>query len=51
MADVNEKLTENEMFVAIKSAEAVQNSDNNKFKLTSKASVMQVNNVVLAICE
>lgn len=41
MADVNEKLTENEKFLAIKSAEAAPNDDN-KFKLNSKAALMQV---------
>lgn len=41
MADVNEKLTENEKFVEIQSAKAIQNDDN-KFKLTSKAALMQV---------
>lgn len=41
----NEKLTENEKFVAIKSAAANHDDDdatNNKFKLTSRAALMQV---------
>lgn len=42
MADVNEKLTESANFVTIKSAVAKQHDDN-KFKLTSRAALMQVN--------
>jgi hypothetical protein len=42
MADGNEKLTESEKLVAIKSAEDIQSEDNNKFKLSSKAALMQV---------
>lgn len=44
--NANEELTEDEKFVAIKSAEAIQ-PDDNKFKLTSKAALMQVWNVEL----
>lgn len=45
MVDINEKLTqsEKEKFVAIKAAAAIQNDDN-KFGLTKRAALMQVNN-------
>lgn len=44
MADVNERLTGDEKVVAIKSAASTQEGDSEaKFKLTSKASLMQVN--------
>lgn len=44
MADVNEKLTESENLTAIKSAAAaVSQHDDNKFKLSSRAALMQVN--------
>lgn len=48
MGDIDEKLAdENEKFVAIKSAfETHDDKDgNNKFKLTSKAALMQVNKI------
>lgn len=44
MADVNERLTGDEKVVAIKEAPTMQQGDGaSKFKLTSKASLMQVN--------
>lgn len=43
---MKEKLTEKEKFVVVKAAEAIQNDDN-KFKLTSRAALMQVHNVHL----
>lgn len=43
MADINEKLTQSEKFVAIKATLAIQNDDN-KFELTTRAALMQVNN-------
>lgn len=45
-SNMNAKLTENEKFVVVKAAEAIQNDDN-KFKLTSRAALMQVHNVHL----
>lgn len=43
-SNMNEKLTEDEKFVVVKAAEAIQNDDN-KFKLTSRAALMQVHNL------
>lgn len=46
MADTNEKLPESVKFVEIKSEEVIQSYDdgNVKFKLNSKAALMQVSN-------
>lgn len=41
MADTNDEFTENDKFAVAKSAAAIHNDDN-KFRLTSKAALMQV---------
>lgn len=45
MENFNQKLTETEKFVEIKSAQVFESNDDNhnKFKLSSKAALMQVN--------
>ena len=40
--NMGEKQKENENLMTVQAAEIVQNDDSNKFKITSRAAIMQV---------